>query len=120
MAFKEHPEFTLPEGADVTIWRYMDLSKFLSLLDRSALYFVRLDHLSSFDAFEGYYTSVNLKDEEIPYKDLPNEWKKEGRIKDENTWEMLKKANRETRELVKANRAVTFVNTWHVQNHESA
>ena len=85
MAFKEHPDFTLPAGAEVTIWRYMDLSKFLSILDKSALYFVRLDHLSSFDPLEGYYTSVNLQVDELLYKELPNEWKNEGGIEDEKT-----------------------------------
>jgi hypothetical protein len=120
MPFKQHPEFKLPESLDVTIWRYMDLSKFLSLLDHSALFFVRLDHLTTFDPLEGYYTSANLQVDEIPYDQLPNEWKTAGGIEDENLWEELKKVSRQSREFGKANRAVTFVNSWHIQNHESA
>jgi len=120
MSFKECPDFKLPERADVKIWRYMDLSKFLSLLDRAALYFVRVDHLSSFDAFEGYYTAANIQFDEISFKDLPDEWKNESGVEDEKIWEILKNEKRKIRHFVKANRAVTFVNSWHVQNHESA
>lgn len=120
MPYKQHPEFQLPDSPDVTIWRYMDLSKFLSLLDHSALFFVRLDHLASFDALEGYYTSANVQIDELPYDQLPNEWKNEGGIQDEKTWEERKKSIRQIRDFGKANRAVTFVNSWHMQNHESA
>jgi hypothetical protein len=58
MAFKEHPEFAPPSSPDATIWRYMDFATFLSLLDRSALFFVRLDKLAEVDPFEGYYTAL--------------------------------------------------------------
>ena len=36
---------------DLTLWRYMDLAKFLSLLDESSLYFTRIDHFN--DSYEG-------------------------------------------------------------------
>ena len=37
---------------DTVLWRYMDFIKFVSLLDKSALFFPRADKLE--DAFEGY------------------------------------------------------------------
>lgn len=41
---------TIP-ASKAKLWRYMDLSKFLSLLEDSSLFFTRIDHFQ--DAFEG-------------------------------------------------------------------
>ena len=38
---------------DVVLWRYMDFVKFVSLLDKNALFFARADKLG--DSFEGYW-----------------------------------------------------------------
>ena len=38
---------------DLMLWRYMDFTKFVSLLDKSALFFARADKLG--DPFEGYW-----------------------------------------------------------------
>ena len=35
----------IPEPS-AKLWRYMDLAKFLSLLDESSLYFTRIDHFN--------------------------------------------------------------------------
>jgi hypothetical protein len=40
-----------PVPPDATLWRYMDFTKFASLLDREALFFARADNLG--DPFEG-------------------------------------------------------------------
>ena len=40
----------IPEPS-AKLWRYMDLAKFLSLLDESSLYFTRIDHFN--DPYEG-------------------------------------------------------------------
>jgi hypothetical protein len=120
MPFTPHPEFFPPGGGETTIWRYMDLAKFLSILDHSALYFIRLDKLADFDPFEGYYTAANLRIEQLSYEDLPNEWKGDKGFKDEKEWEAIKWAKQKSRQFVKANREVTFANSWHAQAHESA
>lgn len=39
-AYNVHPVFEEP-AADTVLWRYMDLSRFLALLDRRALIHVR-------------------------------------------------------------------------------
>lgn len=44
-----HP-YTIP-APDAKLWRYMDLAKFLSLLESCSLFFTRLDHFQ--DPFEG-------------------------------------------------------------------
>ena len=37
-----HPKFTIPNNENVIIWRYMPLSKFESVLERSALHFTKV------------------------------------------------------------------------------
>jgi hypothetical protein len=98
----------------------MELAKFLSVLDKSALYFVRLDKLAEFDPFEGYYTNANLLIDQLSYQQLPNEWKRLEWFKDEKTFGTLKQVSQQGRQFVKANREFTFVNSWYAQAHESA
>ncbi|WP_445175643.1 DUF2971 domain-containing protein [Microcoleus sp.] len=47
----EHPCFPQPEDGSVCIWRYLDLAKFIWLLEKQQLYLSRLDSLN--DPFEG-------------------------------------------------------------------
>ncbi len=49
--YKEHPNLKEPKNPNVPIWRYMDFTKFVSLLDKQALFFTRADKLG--DPFEG-------------------------------------------------------------------
>ena len=120
MAFKEHSEFQPPSSPDATIWRYMDLAKFLSLVDRSALFFVRVDKLSDADPFEGYYTTANVEADNIRFEDMPQEWRERTNIRDEQAFRMLLQSNKRIREIAKADRQVSFVSSWHAQEHESA
>ena len=55
--YEEHPEFEAPPSETV-LWRYMDFTRFVSLLDRGALFFARADKLG--DPFEGSYSPVNV------------------------------------------------------------
>ncbi len=50
--FEEHPCFNTPSD-DTKIWRYMDFTKFVNLLDTKSLFFVRSDKFD--DPFEGLY-----------------------------------------------------------------
>jgi hypothetical protein len=56
MSKRPHPSFPPPSDRGVKIWRYMDLAKFVSLLQDSSFHFCRADRLG--DPFEG---SVPLK-----------------------------------------------------------
>ena len=51
--YEEHPACTSPPP-NAILWRYMDFMKYVSLLDRKALFFGRVDKLG--DPFEGFYT----------------------------------------------------------------
>ena len=44
--YAEHPSFHLPTNPSAKIWRYMDFTKFVSLLETNALYFPRIDQLA--------------------------------------------------------------------------
>jgi hypothetical protein len=82
------------------IWRYMDYSKFLSLLDKSALFFARADRLG--DPFEGSYSKANVKIRPITYKDWPT-----GNLRYLSQYhELLPR--------------FTAVNCWHINEHDSA
>ncbi|RFC38984.1 MAG: hypothetical protein DID89_2727548040 [Candidatus Nitrotoga sp. CP45] len=120
MPFNKHPEFIPPDSPDAKIWRYMDLAKFLSLLNQRCLYFSRLDRLSAYDPFEGYYTHLNLAFDNLRFEDMSAEWKESSGIKDEKIFSAIIEGNKRSRELVKYHRSVTFVNSWHIKEHESA
>lgn len=73
--YKHHPSFKGPDDENVKIWRYMDFTKFLSLLDKESLHFSRTDLLE--DKFEGslpkspsqkriWHNGENSKDKKTP------------------------------------------------------
>lgn len=55
--YEEHPVFN-PPSDDAVLWRYMDFTKFVSLLEKSALFFARADKLG--DPFEGAFSKINV------------------------------------------------------------
>lgn len=54
--YKRHPNFKTPDR-DTVVWRYLSLSKFLSLLNEQQLYFARQDRF--FDAQEGALSNTD-------------------------------------------------------------
>jgi hypothetical protein len=56
---EQHYVFESPGDPDIPLWRYMDLAKLVSLLDRGALWFARADLLG--DRFEGSYGAANAR-----------------------------------------------------------
>ena len=55
---KEDQYLDIPPD-DVVLWRYMDFVKFVSLLEKSALFFARADKLG--DSFEGYWPMSSVE-----------------------------------------------------------
>src|ERR1700712_1245001 len=51
--FRTHPVFIQPGEDEQKLWRYLDFTKFVSLLETKALYLPSLYTLSQKDAFEG-------------------------------------------------------------------
>jgi hypothetical protein len=57
--YNEHPIFEKPDNENAKIWRYLDFTKFVSMLEKKALFFVRADKLG--DQFEGSFSKANLE-----------------------------------------------------------
>ena len=105
--YKEHPVFERPAKENVRIWRYLDSSRFLSLLDKQALFFARADRLA--DPFEGSYSKANIKLRLTTYKGLRNKASGKGQTTIETMSEVNKNAPK-----------YTYVNCWHINDYESA
>ena len=52
--YQEHRSFTRPDDQDAKIWKYLDFTKFISMLETDSLYFARADKLT--DPHEGAFT----------------------------------------------------------------
>jgi hypothetical protein len=55
---EDHESFASQPSPDETVWRYMDLARYVSLLQSSALHFARADQMR--DRWEGSYSELNL------------------------------------------------------------
>ncbi|TLS37732.1 hypothetical protein [Pseudalkalibacillus caeni] len=99
--FVEHPIFVEPENPKSKVWRYMDFTKFVSLLDSSSLFFTRSDKFE--DPFEGLNSSANEKLRNDVYGEkIPQE------------------AFFKFDEIRKKVRPYTHINCWHMNEFESA
>jgi len=92
--YKEHLVFKSPRNENTKTWRYMDFTKFVSLLDKSSLFFTRVDKLG--DPFEG----------SCPEKVIKFWEKKLGTRYPQGFYEHLNR--------------YTAVNCWHLNKYESA
>ena len=99
----EHPAFDAPDDENIKIWRYMDFTKFVAMLDRGGLFFPRVELLG--DRFEGSLPLANRNlQESLPageYK-IP--------------MEALEAMSRFRRWLPRW----TFISCWHMNETESA
>ena len=95
--YKKHPDLIKPKKLNAIVWRYMDFTKFVSLLDKKALFFTRADKLG--DPFEGSHPRANIPLRAKIYKgEIPLE---------------------DISEIYKLLREFTAVNCWHLSRHES-
>ena len=109
---------TIPRPS-AKLWRYMDLAKFLSLLDESSLYFTRIDHFN--DPYEGALGVATNEDAWIkmemqrraPFVNL-KEFKD-----DENDFEKEKKEFDEYRRKIRTWRLNNYISCWHQSESES-
>ena len=95
--FQKHPEFEEPKDEETKIWRYLDFTKFVSYLDRRALFFTRADKLD--DRYEGKFTDADI-----------------------NRWKDVLKIKRKTEkiEILNGFRKVINISSWHINEYESA
>jgi hypothetical protein len=97
---EEHQFFEAPGDPDMPLWRYMDLSKFLALLEDESLFFARADTMA--DRFEGAMGPVNAALRPQLYGDhYPVFYPQIAR-------------------LTESMRRFTYLSCWHASEHESA
>src|SRR6266496_3905331 len=100
MPASKHPVFEAPTNLSIPIWRYMDFTKFVSMLENGGLFFSRADKLG--DPFEGSYSRGNEAMRPIMYGDL------------------TKKSAAFMAQWSRSMREWTMINCWHMNEHESA
>ena len=98
--YRDNSEIEKPNDDD-RVWRYMDFTKFVSLLNNSALHFTRGDKLE--DPFEGSFPRVNVQLRPRRYK---------GKMPPRE----IKSLSEFYRQFVKH----TFVSCWHLNTYQSA
>lgn len=102
--YKENEHLTLPER-NKKIWRYMDFTKFIDLLESENIFLTRSDKFN--DKFEGTYPSSNKNLRNEVYQKMDNR-------------DLFMKASKGAAILTEWSRAYTFINCWHLNEHESA
>lgn len=100
------PNCIQPKNDRVPVWRYMDLKKFLSILQTNCLYFTSVDNLE--DDFEGSYPKRNIEQRFDFLQKIPEE-KHEFYLNQINKWSDL--------HIDFKNKS--FVNCWHANKDES-
>lgn len=97
-----HECFVAPQDRHGFIWRYMDLAKFVSILDQQALFFARADKLG--DAFEGSITKASREASDEFFR----------------AHGATERALNNMRGVVALTVKTTAISCWHANEHESA
>lgn len=103
-ASTNHVCFPQPNNIEGKLWRYIDFTKFVSMLNSSCLFLSRADLLG--DPFEGSYSKANLKFRPTIYKGFPHD----------KLDIILKKKAIASKSLIKW----SYINCWHKNDAESA
>jgi hypothetical protein len=108
MAAELIPTCEVPADFNVSIWRYMDFTKFVSMLIKRGLrglFFPRLDCLG--DPFEGSFPKLNMDDDLYPVH--PSILDPKG----------YRKSLKGMRQCVKHRRQWVYASCWYMSEHES-
>jgi hypothetical protein len=108
---EEHPAFKKPNDPNIKVWRYIDFTKYVSLLETSKLYFTRADKF--LDPFEGSYPKMNPIIQRQTFEQLAKEMPDESRSKFLKNTSNIRSSNKEWRRYI-------GINCWHANEHESA
>ena len=109
--YKEHPSFTRPKGNKLKIWRYMDFTKYLSLIETKTLHFARSDTLG--DPFEGSYPEKNVKQREKSFTNFLNQLPSGPRM-------IVKEKTFNFSNIYQQIRYLIYISSWHENQYESA
>ena len=118
--YTEHPAFS-PPNDDAVLWRYMDFTKFISLLDEGALFFARADKLG--DPFEG---ALSVKNKELhlsSYIDRLSDVDKiilQAQNPEKDIHDISEEHVQGWMKFLMNQRQFTLISCWHESDHESA
>lgn len=93
--FEEHPALEDPRNDSLKLWRYINLEKFVSMMNNSELYFCRADYFRKDDQFEGTFPKLEYN---TSLQDIGKE---------------------ETRILFETTSKNTFVSCWTLNENEN-
>jgi hypothetical protein len=102
--YEAHPLFAQPENDAVRVWRYMDFTKLVSLVDSRRLYFTRADKFH--DPFEGSWPKTNVDARQSMVVDVPPE--------------MREALAKQIGDMAGHLPRFLAINCWHMNDHESA
>lgn len=106
MPYTAHPACNLPEDSSEKTWRYMDFTKFVSLLEERALFFPRPSSLT--DPFEGFLSKPTIEMfKSMPHGLTPTERRRREEIANHNL------------RVMRSGREILFVSSWHLNAYES-
>ena len=105
--YQQHDNFIPPANSNQKIWRYIDITKFLDLLNSNSLFFTRTDLFE--DIFEGSLTKKSVEVRTRFYEQLD----KESEVPTDYTPEFFKRYNSSLKYEV-------ALNCWHMNDFESA
>lgn len=103
-----HHENLVEPADDTPLWRYMDFTKFVSILDRRAVFFSALPTLG--DPYEGFLTRPRLEQRRVEWDGVADAFPHGRR---ETISKMLEDHDNKVRQWV-------FVSCWHMNAIESS
>ena len=113
--------YRIPNNPHQRIWRYMDFTKFVALLDSQELFFPRASLFE--DSHEGSISQGTIK-QRIEFDEEAIRQMKEGAKLDKAAEKRFRDYLEEQRNIKKERlawkRNWTFINCWHMNDHESA
>ena len=115
---QDHHVFKVPDNPEIRIWRYMDFTKFVSMMDLNSLYFSRSDLLG--DTFEGSFPKPNVLLRPMIYKEIEDKYK-------EKNLHVVFPASGKKMTFIESHsylhewlRKWTFISCWHINEYEHA
>jgi len=104
---EEHHTYEFPKNNNQKIWRYIDFTKLIDLLNTNSLYFARADNFDDF--FEGAITKRTAEMRKVQTAALI----RAGKLNPMYTPEWWHTSNQEAKKEF-------AINCWHMNDHESA
>lgn len=103
----KHDVFIPPKNEEQVIWRYLDFTKFVSMLDTKSLFFTRADRFE--DEFEGSVPKKHALLRDVQLKEMVDK----GLLNEEYRNDFFQIHNQNAKKE-------KGINCWHMNEHESA